>query len=237
FITDHFGWRWVFGVNVPLGLVALALLGTLLPRIRGRGRVRIDWVGIVLLIAGVVPILIGLTWAGITYPWNSVHVVVAIAGGAAVLLLFAIWENHAAEPVLTLHLFESRAFTVAVILSFLVGIALFGTLTFLPLYGQGVLGYSAQDAGLVLSPLMLGFVLGSLVGGQLTTRTGPYKVQTVPGLAVAVAGVFLLSRLSATSPFTQSLLAMVVTGVGVGAVFPTLSVVVRSAFPSRMLGP
>src|SRR5256884_5140992 len=236
FITDHFGWRWVFGVNVPLGLVALALLGTLLPRIRGRGRVRIDWVGIVLLIAGVVPILIGLTWAGITYPWNSVHVVVAIAGGAAVLLLFAIWENHAAEPVLTLHLFESRAFTVAVILSFLVGIALFGALTFLPLYAQGVLGYSAQDAGLVLAPLMGGFVIGSLVGGQLTTRTGRYKLQTVIGMVVGVIGMFLLSRLSADSTFSQALVAMVVTGVGVGAVFPTLSVVVQSAFPYRMLG-
>src|SRR5438874_4652656 len=236
FITDHFGWRWVFGVNVPLGLVALALLGTLLPRIRGRGRVRIDWVGIVLLIAGVVPILIGLTWAGITYPWNSVHVVVAIAGGAAVLLLFAIWENHAAEPVLTLHLFESRAFTVAVILSFLVGIALFGALTFLPLYAQGVLGYSAQDAGLVLAPLMGGFVIGSLVGGQLTTRTGRYKVQTVIGMGIGCVGMFLLSRLSANSSFVESVPGMVVTGAGVGAVFPTLSVVVQSAFPYRMLG-
>ena len=236
FITDHFGWRWVFGVNVPLGLVALALLGTLLPRIRGRGRVRIDWVGIVLLIAGVVPILIGLTWAGITYPWNSVHVVVAIAGGAAMLLLFAIWENHAAEPVLTLHLFESRAFTVAVILSFLVGIALFGALTFLPLYAQGVLGYSAQDAGLVLAPLMGGFVIGSLVGGQLTTRTGRYKVQTVIGMGIGCVGMFLLSRLSANSSFVESVPGMVVTGAGVGAVFPTLSVVVQSAFPYRMLG-
>src|SRR5689334_17849074 len=193
FITDHFGWRWVFGVNVPLGVIALALLGTLLPRISGRGRVRIDWVGIVLLVAGVVPILIGLTWAGITYPWNSVQVVVALVGGALVLALFAIWENHAAEPVLTLHLFESRAFTVAVVLSFLVGIALFGALTFLPLYAQGVLGYSAQDAGLVLAPLMLGFVLGSLVGGQLTTRTGRYKLQTVIGMAVGCTELFLLS--------------------------------------------
>src|SRR3989442_9930489 len=182
FTTDHFGWRWVFLVNLPLGLIALAMIAVLMPRLAGHGRVRIDWLGIVLLIAGVVPILIGLTWAGITYPWNSVHVVVAIAGGAAVLLLFAVWENHAAEPVLTLHLFESRAFSVAVILSFLVGISLFGALTFLPLYGQGVLGYSAQDAGLVLAPLMLGFVLGSLVGGQLTTRTGRYKVQTVIGM-------------------------------------------------------
>ena len=209
FITDHFGWRWVFYVNLPLGLVALASLVILLPRLRGRGQVRIDWPGIVLLVSGVLPILIGLTWAGITYPWGSVQVIGALGIGAILLIAFAVWENHAAEPVLTLHLFESRAFTVAVILSFMVGIALFGTLTFLPLYGQGVLGYSAQDAGLVLSPLMLGFVLGSLVGGQLTTRTGRYKVQTVLGMAVAVAGMFLLSRLSATSPFTQALLAMV----------------------------
>ena len=236
FITDHFGWRWVFYVNLPLGVVALALLGTLLPRFSGRGRVRIDWVGIVLLVAGVVPILIGLTWAGITYPWNSVQVIVALAGGALVLALFAIWENHAAEPVLTLHLFESRAFTVAVVLSFLVGIALFGALTFLPLYAQGVLGYSAQEAGLVLAPLVLGFVLGSLVGGQLTTRTGRYKLQTVIGMAIGCTGMFLLSRLSASSTVAESVPGMVLAGAGVGAVFPTLSVVVQSAFPYRMLG-
>jgi EmrB/QacA subfamily drug resistance transporter len=236
FITDHFGWRWVFYVNLPLGLVALGLLVFLLPRLGRRGQVRIDWPGIVLLVSGVLPILIGLTWAGITYPWGSVQVIGALVIGALLLVAFALWENHAAEPVLTLHLFESRAFTVAVILSFLVGIALFGSLTFLPLYGQGVLGYSAQDAGLVLSPLMLGFVLGSLVGGQLTTRTGRYKAQTVIGMTIGVVGMFLLSRLSASSSFSQALIAMVVTGVGVGAVFPTLSVVVQSAFPYRMLG-
>jgi EmrB/QacA subfamily drug resistance transporter len=236
FITDHFGWRWVFYVNLPLGLIALVLLSVLLPRLAGHGRVRIDWLGIALLVSGVVPILIGLTWAGITYPWGSPQVIGALTAGAVLILAFAVWENHAAEPILTLHLFESRAFTVAVILSFLVGIALFGALTFLPLYAQGVLGYSAQDSGLVLAPLMVGFVLGSLVGGQLTTRTGRYKVQTVIGMVVAVLGLFLLSRLSAGSMFTQALVAMVVTGVGVGAVFPTLSVVVQSAFPYRMLG-
>ncbi len=236
FITDQFGWRWVFLVNLPLGLIALALIAILLPKLAGHGRVRIDWLGIVFLVSGVLPILIGLTWAGLTYPWGSIQVIATLAGGAVLLVAFAVWENHAAEPILTLHLFESRAFTVAVILSFLVGIALFGALTFLPLYAQGVLGYSAQDAGLVLSPLMLGFVLGSLVGGQLTTRTGRYKMQTIIGMALAVVGMFLLSRLSATSPFSQSVIAMVVTGAGVGAVFPTLSVVVQSAFPYRMLG-
>ena len=236
FITDNFGWRWVFYVNLPLGVVALAALVILLPRLGGHGRVNIDWLGILLLVSAVLPILIALTWAGITYPWASGQVIGALGIGAILLIAFAVWESRAAEPILTLHLFQSRAFTVAVILSFLVGIALFGTLTFLPLYGQGVLGYSAQDAGLVLSPLMVGFVLGSLVGGQLTTRTGRYKAQTVIGMAVAVVGMFLLSRLSATSPFSQALVAMTVTGVGVGAVFPTLSVVVQSAFPYRMLG-
>ena len=236
FITDHFGWRWVFYVNLPLGLIALVLIGFLLPRLAGHGRVRIDWLGIALLIAGVLPVLIGLTWAGLTYPWGSPQVIGALVVGAVLLVAFAIWENHAPEPILTLHLFENRAFTVAVILSFLVGGALFGALTFLPLFAQGVLGYSAQDSGLVLAPLMVGFVLGSLVGGQLTTRTGRYKLQTVIGMVVAVVGMFLLSRLSAGSTFSQALVAMVVTGIGVGAVFPTLSVVVQSAFPYRMLG-
>src|SRR5207237_9243942 len=136
-------------------------------------------------------------------------------------------HSRSPAPILTLQLFENRAFTVAVILSFLVGIALFGALTFLPLYAQGVLGYSAQDSGLVLAPLMVGFVLGSLVGGQLTTRTGRYKLQTVIGMVVAVVGMFLLSRLSADSTFSQALLAMVVTGIGVGAVFPSVSVLVQ----------
>src|SRR2546425_7385649 len=176
----------------------------LLPRLGGHGRVRIDWLGIVLLVSAVLPISIALTWAGITYPWASSQVIGALGIGAILLMAFAVWENYAAEPVLTLHLFESRAFTVAVILSFMVGIALFGTLTFLPLYGQGVLGYSAQDAGLVLSPLMLGFVLGSLVGGQLTTRTGRYKAQTVIGMAAGRVGVFVLSRLPGTSPFNPA---------------------------------
>jgi len=235
-ITDHFGWRWVFYVNLPLGLIALGLIGFLLPRIAGHGRVRIDWLGIALLVAGVLPILIGLTWAGLTYPWGSPQVIGSLVAGGILLAAFAVWENHASEPILTLHLFENRAFTVAVILSFVVGIALFGSLTFLPLYAQGVLGYSAQDSGLVLAPMMGGFVLGSLVGGQLTTRTGRYKMQTVIGTVVAVVGMFLLSRLSASSTFGQAAVAMVVTGIGVGAVFPTLSVVVQSAFPYRMLG-
>ena len=236
FITDHLGWRWVFYVNIPLGLIALAMLGLTLPRLGRPGRVRVDWLGIAFLVAGVVPILVALTWAGITYPWGSVQVIGLFAIGALMLLFFAAWENHAAEPVLTLHLFENRAFTVAVVLSFLVGVALFSTLTFLPLYAQGVLGESAQNAGLVLAPLMIGFVIGSLVGGQITTRTGRYKVLTVIGMGTGVVGIWLLSGLGVNSSWSQVVPAMVVTGTGVGAVFPTLSVVVQSAFPYRMLG-
>ena len=236
FITDQFGWRWVFYVNIVPGLIALGLVAYLMPRLAGRGRVRIDWLGILLLIAGVLPLLIGLTWAGITYPWGSVQVIGSLVVGAIVLVAFAIWENRVPEPILTLHLFESRPFTVAVILSFLMGVALFGALTFLPLYAQGVLGYSAQDAGLVLSPMMLGFVVGSLIGGQFTTRSGRYKVQTVVGMGIGMVGMFLLSRLSATTTLEQAAFAMAVTGFGVGTVFPTLSVVVQSAFPYRMLG-
>jgi len=218
FITDHFGWRWVFYVNLPLGLFSLAMLALTLPRIGRVGRAHIDWVGVALLVAGVVPILLGLTWAQVTYAWVSVPVIGSIALGALLTVVFIIHENRTDEPVLSLHLFESRTFTVAVILSFLVGIALFGTLTFLPLYAQGVLGKSAQDAGLILAPMMIGFVIGSVVGGQLLTRTGRYKRQAIIGMAVAVLGIGLMSRLDAQSSWTDAIRAMVITGTGVGAV-------------------
>ncbi|MDQ6882956.1 MAG: MFS transporter [Candidatus Dormibacteraeota bacterium] len=235
-VTVHFGWRWVFYVNLPLGIFALAMLASTLPRVHRSGRVNIDWLGIALLVAAVVPFLIGLTWAGISYPWGSLQVVGTLALGGVLALLFAVRENRTGEPILSLHLFENRTFTVAVILSFLVGVALFGTLTFLPLYAQGVKGQSAQDAGLILAPMMGGFVIGSIVGGQLLSRTGRYKLQAVIGMAVAVVGIFALSRLDADSSWTVAITAMVVTGIGVGGVFPILSISVQSAFPYRLLG-
>jgi EmrB/QacA subfamily drug resistance transporter len=235
-ITDHFGWRWIFYVNLPLGIFALAMLASTLPRVHRTGRVTIDWLGIILLVAAVLPFLIGLTWAGITYPWGSPQVLGTLGAGALLALVFAIHENRTKEPVLSLHLFENRTFTVAVILSFLVGIALFGTLTFLPLYAQGVKGQSAQDAGLILAPLMGGFVIGSVIGGQLLSRTGRYKVQAIIGMAITVTGIFLLSRLGVESSWTFAIAAMVFTGIGVGAVFPILSIAVQSAFPYRLLG-
>src|SRR5712692_1951390 len=94
FITDHFGWRWVFLVNLPLGLIGLVLIAVLLPKLVGRGRVRVDWLGIVLLVSGVVPLLIALTWAGITYPWDSIQVITALSVGAVLLVVFAVWENE-----------------------------------------------------------------------------------------------------------------------------------------------
>jgi len=235
-ITDHFGWRWIFYANLPLGIFALAMLASTLPRVRRSGRVNIDWLGIALLVAAVVPFLIGLTWAGVTYPWGSVQVIGTLGAGALLALFFVVHENRAREPILSLHLFENRTFTVAVVLSFLLGIALFGTLTFLPLYAQGVKGQSAQDAGLILAPLMLGFVVGSFIGGQLLSRTGRYKIQAVVGMGVTVTGIFALSRLGADSSWPYAIAAMVTTGIGVGAVFPILSIAVQSAFPYRLLG-
>ena len=236
FITDHLGWRWVFYVNLPLGMVSLGMLVRLLPRVRPFGRASVDWGGIALLVVAVVPILIGLTWAGTTYPWGSWPVIGMLGVGVAFAIAFGWYENRVEEPVLSFHLFENRTFTVAVVLSFLMGVALFGCLTFLPLYAQGVKGQSAQDAGLILAPMMIGFVVGSVVGGQLLTRTGRYRWQAILGVAVAAAGIMLMSRLDARTSWSDVIRDMVITGIGVGLVFPILSVVVQSSFPYRLLG-
>ena len=235
-LTDHLGWRWVFYINLPFGLIALGMLAALLPRMRLAGRPRIDWLGIVLLVAGLVPMLLAFTWAGVTYPWLSIQVTGGLALGVLVLVLFLIYETRAAEPILSPHLFENKVFRVAVIINFLVGMSLFGSLTFIPLYFQGVLGETAQNAGFVLAPLMVGFVLGSVAGGFLVSKTGRYKILAVVGMAVGAAGLWLMSRLDAGSPWSQAVAAMVVTGIGIGSVFPLMSVVVQSAFPYRMLG-
>ncbi len=237
YITDNLSWRWVFYVNIPVGLVAALVLLKAMPHLRDRSvKRKIDFTGAAILVAAVVSLLLALTWAGNTYPWVSPQVIGLMAFSAAMLLVFWTVEKRAAEPVLPPILFANRIFNVAMGVTFLTGIAMFGTIIFLPLFIQVVIGASATWSGAVLTPMMLSLVIGSAVSGQLISRTGHYRFLGVVGLALMSLGLYLFSRMGADTSYGTVVRNMVVMGVGLGTTFPTYIISVQNAFPHRMLG-
>jgi EmrB/QacA subfamily drug resistance transporter len=235
-ITDHWGWRWVFYVNLPPAVLAWFVTGVVLPRFRADRKATIDYIGVFLLILGIVPLLLGVTWGGSTYAWNSWQEIGMFAVGGIGLVLFVLAELRARDPLLSPMLFKNAVFTLSVAISFLITLGMYGSITFMPLFLQGVLGQSAQDSGLVLAPMMIPFVLGAVVGGQVMARTGRYKAQGILGLGLGTLGMFLFSRLSPSSGYGEVIRDMAVMGIGIGLSMPIFSTTVQSAFPHQLLG-
>jgi EmrB/QacA subfamily drug resistance transporter len=235
-ITDGLGWRWVFVVPAPLAGLAWTIVGIVMPRVRAQARVRLDVLGAALMISGLVGLLLGFTWGGTTYAWLSWQTATCFVAGAALLVVFVAHEHRVREPLLDPALFSNRVFTLSVAISFLVVAGMYGSLSFIPLFVQGVVGVDAQSSGVVLTPMMLAFVVGSTVGGQVISRTGRYKTQAVAGTAVMLAGFCLFSTLSAASGSAEVIRDMVVLGAGIGIAMPIFSMTVQSAFPHRLLG-
>lgn len=235
-ITDSISWRWVFYINLPFA--ALAIVGVLLtlPRVRADHRVKVDWQGSVILVIGLVPILLGFTWAGSKYAWGSPTELALFIGGAIVLALFILWERRAADPILTPVLFKNRIFNTSLLLGVLVGMTMFGSLMFLPVYVQGVLNLNAQSSGWVMAPMMIGFMVGSIVSGQFTSRTGRYKVLAWSSGAVIVIGSWLLNQMNIHTTWPSVVLNMVVLGIGIGSLMPLMNIVVQNAFPYKLMG-
>ncbi len=235
-ITDHWGWRWIFYINLPVAAAALVTILYALPRVRVEKRVHIDWAGSVLLVLGLMPLLLALTWAGTRYEWGSPIIIGLLSFAVATLLCFVWAERRVPEPIIPVEFFRVRVFTTANLVGFLITIAMFGTLMFLPIYIQGVLGMSAQNSGAVMTPMMLSFIVGSLVAGQLMTRTGRYKLLTIVAAGIMSVGLFLMTRLGINSTWGTVVRDMLVTGVGIGALMPTLNVAVQNAFPYEVMG-
>ncbi|MEK7848887.1 MAG: MDR family MFS transporter, partial [Chloroflexota bacterium] len=237
YITDNLSWRWVFYVNLPVGLAAAIVLIWAMPHLRDRSVQRkIDFAGAATLVAAVVSLLLALTWAGNTYPWASPQVLGLIAFAAAMSYLFWEIEKRAPEPVLPPTLFANRIFNVAVGVTFLTGIAMFGAIIFLPLFIQAVIGASATSSGAVLTPMMFSVVLGSFASGQIISRTGRYRFLGVAGLGLVVVGLYLFSRMGTETSYATVVRNMVVMGVGLGTTFPIYLISVQNAFPHRLLG-
>jgi len=236
-LTDTASWRWNFFINIPVGMVAFAAVGSLLPHIEPerKGR-KIDYGGALLLTLALVSLLLALIWGGTQYPWGSPIILGLFAVALVGILVFILVERRVEEPILPLSLFSNRIFAVSMVALFLVGIGMFGSIVFIPLYAQLVLGVNATHSGTILTPLTLAFVTASVISGQLTSRTGRYKGVAVVGLALATVALFSMSRMSATTSSLSLVLRMIATGLGIGATLPVFTLAVQNAFEHEMLG-
>ncbi|MCB0208513.1 MAG: MFS transporter [Anaerolineae bacterium] len=235
-ITDNWGWRWIFYINLPVAALALLTVFYALPTVRTEDKIQLDWQGTLALVAGLVPLLLGFTWAGNAYPWVSPVILSLFGAGIAFLALFYWIERHAAEPIIAPELFKNQIFTSTALVALFVMMALFSAVMFLPLFVQGVLGKSAQQSGEILMPMMLSFVVSSIIGGQLISRTGKYKVQAVVGTLALTVGAFLLTLMGPDTSTLNVVFNVILLGIGIGVVLPLLNVAVQNAFPYKMMG-
>lgn len=236
FLTDDVSWRWIFYINVPIGILALVVTSMVLHLPRRTVRHRVDWTGATLLAGGASALILLTTWGGTQYPWGS-PVIVGLAVAGAVLLAAFVWmERRSAEPILPLRLFRNPVFDVAGSIGFVLGFAMFGAITFLPVFLQLVDGASATASGLNLLPLMAGLLIAAISSGQLISRFGRYKMFPVLGTALAALGVFLLSTIDPQTSRAVISLYMVLLGAGLGFVMQVLIIAVQNAVHHRDLG-
>jgi EmrB/QacA subfamily drug resistance transporter len=236
FAVDHLTWRYIFYVNLPLGIAALVVTNRVLRLPMRKREVKIDWWGAILLVAGVSCILLATQLGGSTYPWASWQIIGLFVLGALILAGFAGREAVAPEPILPLGLFRLRIFTVSNIISFVSGVAMFGALAFLPQYLQLVHGVSATLSGLLLLPLLVGLLAMSISSGIYISRTGRYRWFPLAGTIIVTIGLALLSRLGAHTSLTIVSLDILVFGLGLGLFMQVLTLVVQNAVPMKELG-
>lgn len=235
-LTDHVHWRWVFYVNLPLGAIALTVLALGMPNIRPPTRSKLDYRGVVLLLATVVPMLLAFSWAGSRYDWVSPQVIGLLTWAAAGFVVFTFAELRTEEPLLPMSLFRNRIFAVSALVTLISGVAMMGSFFYIPLFIQGVIGASATNSGIVLIPMMISMAIASAIAGQLMSRLGRYRVLGILGLALMVGGALLLSQLDVNSTRRDVTYAMILFGIGLGTSMPLFMLAVQNAVPYRFMG-
>ncbi|AEW94971.1 exporter [Streptantibioticus cattleyicolor NRRL 8057 = DSM 46488] len=236
FITDNWGWRWSFYINLPLGAVALFVISAVLHLPRKRAQGRIDYLGALLLTIGITALVLITTWGGTEYAWGSPVIVSLLVAGVLAIVAFLFAETRAAEPVMPLGIFRSRNFSLMTVIGFIVGFVMFGAMTFLPLYQQTVQGASATNSGLLLLPMLLAMMAVSLIAGRVTTATGKYKVFPIAGGALMVVGLYLLSTLDVHSTRLVSGVFMAVLGAGMGFLMQITMLVAQNSVELKDMG-
>jgi EmrB/QacA subfamily drug resistance transporter len=236
FFVDNLSWRWIFYVNLPIGVVAFAVIGAVFHTATERREHSIDYLGAALLAAGLAAIVLYTSLGGTTYPWGSPAMIGLLVAGILSLVAFLLVESRVAEPILPLALFKNRVFTVTSAVGFIIGLALFGAVTYLPIYLQLAKGKSPTVSGLLLTPMMGGLLVTSIVSGQLISRFGRYRPFPIAGTAITACGLALLSRLELGTSIWTVGLYMLVLGLGLGMTMQVLVLAAQNAVPYKFLG-
>jgi EmrB/QacA subfamily drug resistance transporter len=236
YITDTLSWHWIFYINMPVGGAALIYLALTLHMPRRKVQHKIDYLGAGLLAIAATSLVLLTTWGGVQYGWGSSEILGLGALTIVAIVLFCLAERRAAEPVLPLHVFRNLNFSLASSMSFLVGLILFGALTFLPLYQQTVQHLSATGSGLMLIPLMLGSMVTTIAAGQVTSRTGKYKIFPILGGAGMAAGLILLTQMGVSTSLVVSGIFFAVLGLGMGFLMNMTTIIVQNSVQPQDMG-
>ncbi len=236
FITDNISWHWIFFVNIPIGILSLTVVARVLPSFRRpHGKLNLDWVGGAIFVAGMIPLLVGLTNKQ-TADWADPQVGGLVAVGLALLAVFLFVESRSKEPIVPLDLWRDRTYAGSMVATFFASFGFFAAVIFLPRYYQVVLGESATTSGYALMPLLIGVITSSIVSGQIVARTGKYKVLLLAAITLMGIGSFLFTNLGASSNMQTIWLWQFVLGVGIGPTLAVFTIVVQNAVPFRKLG-
>lgn len=234
-IVDAVNWRWVFYINLPVGILATIFIAMGLKSHKQTGPIKIDIAGIFTMILGVVSLLLALTFGGKDYPWDSWQIIGLFALALIGIVSFIIVETKAEEPILPMHFFKNRTFTLLNAIGFFMSIGMFGAIMFVPFFMQGIVGVSAAESGTIMTPMMITMIVMSIIGGQLVLKVG-VKPQIITGMLIMAGGFWLLTTMDMHTTKLTATSYMMVIGLGMGLVMPTLTLALQESFPKKDLG-
>jgi EmrB/QacA subfamily drug resistance transporter len=234
--VDNLTWRWIFYINIPIGAIALIVVALQVPGKLRRVHHTIDYLGALLLSAAATSLILLTSLGGTTYAWASAPIYILGIAGVVLIGLFVLAERYAAEPILPLHLFRTRVFSVTSVVGFIVGFAMFGAITYLPAFFQVVRGISPTLSGVYLLPMMAGMLVVSITSGQIISRTGRYRFFPIAGTALITIGLYLLHLMTPSSSTLTDALSMLILGMGLGGVMQVMVIIVQNGVPHSELG-
>lgn len=237
FITDSLSWRWIFYINIPIGIIALFIMIIALPSYKpDQERKKIDFLGAGALIIALVPLLLAFTWGGTDYDWNSIQIIGMFVFSIAMIAAFLFFETKAEDPIIPLSLFHRSVFNYSAVETFLMAAIMMGVSIFVPLFVQGVVGKSASQSGAILTPLMLSMIVAAILSGTVISKTHRYKFQAIAGFAITGIGMLLLANMGVKTENSTVIINMIVVGFGLGIVMPIFNVTAQNSATERQMG-